>query len=133
MPKMSTQEAILRAYRFIRGFHGGDARAWVLQMLRNTSYTWLEKNRPIELSVEFGEELHQQPAATPASLAIAGDERERLIRALETLPPGPRFRQPGFRGFTAISTAGWHGNVTPLPRPASIICRSRPLCRSARL
>jgi RNA polymerase sigma-70 factor, ECF subfamily len=47
------QEALLRACRFIRGFHGGDARAWVQQIVRNTCYTWLEKNRPRELSVEF--------------------------------------------------------------------------------
>jgi len=34
-----TQEAMLRAYRFFRGFHGGDARAWLLQIVRNTCYT----------------------------------------------------------------------------------------------
>src|ERR1700731_1069478 len=85
------QEALLRACRFIRGFHGGDARAWGLQIVRNTCYTWLEKNRPRELSVGFNEELHQQSDATPESLAIAGDERERLTRALETLPP--RYRE----------------------------------------
>src|SRR5260370_40840061 len=43
------QEAMLRAYRFFGGFHGGDARAWLLQIVRNTGYTWLEKNRPVEL------------------------------------------------------------------------------------
>ena len=59
----AAQEAILRALRFFRGFHGGDARAWVLQIVRNTCYTWLEKNRPMELSVEFDEELHQQSEA----------------------------------------------------------------------
>lgn len=85
------QEAILRAFRFFHGFHGGNARAWVLQIVRNTCYTWLEKNRPTELSVEFNEELHQQSEASPESLAIAGDERERLTRALETLPP--RYRE----------------------------------------
>src|SRR5579863_4901430 len=85
------QEAMLRAYRFFRGFHGGDARAWLLQIVRNTCYTWLEKNRPVELMTEFDEEMHQQSSATPEALAIAGDNRERLTRALETLPP--RFRE----------------------------------------
>ena len=85
------QEALLRAYRFFRGFHGGDARAWLLQIVRNTCYTWLEKNRPVEMMTEFDEELHPQPAANPEALAIAGDNRERLVRALETLPP--RFRE----------------------------------------
>ena len=41
--------------------------------------------------VEFGEELHLQPVATPESIAIADEGRERLSRALETLPP--RFRK----------------------------------------
>jgi RNA polymerase sigma-70 factor (ECF subfamily) len=85
------QEALLRACRFFRGFHGGDARAWLLQIVRNTCYSWLEKNRPRELMVEFDEELHLQPVATPESIAIADEGRERLSRALETLPP--RFRE----------------------------------------
>jgi RNA polymerase sigma factor (sigma-70 family) len=85
------QEAMLRAFRFFRGFHGGDARAWLLQIVRNTCYTWLEKNRPVELMTEFDEELYPQSGATPESLAIAGDNRERLTRALEALPP--RFRE----------------------------------------
>ena len=85
------QEALLRAYRFFRGFHGGDVRAWLLQIVRNTCYTWLEKNRPVELSMEFDEELHLQTCATPETLAIAGDDRKRLTLALETLPP--RFRE----------------------------------------
>ena len=85
------QEALLRACRFFRGFHGGDARAWLLQIVRNTCYSWLEKNRPRELMVEFDEELHPRPVATPESIAIADEDRERLIRALETLPP--RFRE----------------------------------------
>src|SRR5947207_13953841 len=29
------QEAMLRAYRFFRGFRGGDARAWLLPIVRN--------------------------------------------------------------------------------------------------
>jgi RNA polymerase sigma-70 factor (ECF subfamily) len=85
------QDAMLRAFRFFRGFHGGDARAWVLQIVRNTCYTWLEKNRPLELSTEFDEGLYPQSGANPETLAIAGDNRERLTRALADLPP--RFRE----------------------------------------
>jgi RNA polymerase sigma factor (sigma-70 family) len=85
------QEAMLRGLRFFRGFHGGDARAWLLQIVRNTCYTWLEKNRSVDLSTEFDEELHAQPSSTPETLAIAGDNRERLTRALEELPV--RFRE----------------------------------------
>jgi RNA polymerase sigma-70 factor, ECF subfamily len=85
------QEALLRACRFFGGFNGGDARAWLLQIVRNTCYTWLEKNRPMDLSMEFNEELYQQTSATPETLAIIADDHKRLTLALETLPP--RFRE----------------------------------------
>jgi RNA polymerase sigma-70 factor (ECF subfamily) len=86
-----TQEAMLRAYRFFRSFHGGDARAWLLQIVRNTCFTWMEKNRPPEPTAEFNEEVHVPNSITPEALAIAGNNRERLARAIETLPP--RFRE----------------------------------------
>ncbi len=45
----------------------------------------------MELMTEFDEDLHTQSGTSPEALAIAGDNRERLTRALETLPP--RFRE----------------------------------------
>jgi RNA polymerase sigma-70 factor (ECF subfamily) len=86
----AVQEAILRACRFFDRFHGGDARAWLLQIVRNTCYTWLEKNRPAELMTEFNEEVHQQPSSNPETLASRSDDRERLMRALESLPARAR-------------------------------------------
>ena len=84
------QEAMLRAYRFFHRFHGGEARAWLLRIVRNTCYTWLEKNRPAELMTEFNEELHQQPSPSPEALASLTLDRERLKRALESLPARAR-------------------------------------------
>jgi len=84
------QEAVLRAYRFFEQFRGGDARAWLLQIVRNCCYSWLEKNRPSELVIEFDEQLHQHPAPDPESLAARSDERQRLMLALESLPPRAR-------------------------------------------
>jgi RNA polymerase sigma-70 factor (ECF subfamily) len=40
------QEAMLRAFTFFDGFRGGDARSWVLKIVRNTCFTWLQANRP---------------------------------------------------------------------------------------
>jgi len=85
------QEAMLRSYRFFPGFHGGDVRAWLLQIVRNTCYTWMEKNRRENDMTEFDEELHAPPSTSPESLAIAGDDRQRLTHALESLPP--RYRE----------------------------------------
>lgn len=86
----AVQEAMLRAYRFFERFRGGDARAWLLQIVRNTCYSWLEKNRSSELMTEFDEELHPHPAPTPETLAAQADERQRLMTALESLPARSR-------------------------------------------
>jgi RNA polymerase sigma-70 factor (ECF subfamily) len=86
----ASQEAMLRAFRFFNGFQGGDVRAWLLQIVRNTCFTWLEKNRHVKDMTEFDEELRGSPSPTPESLAIAADGRERLTHALESLPPGYR-------------------------------------------
>ena len=40
------QEASMRAFKNIRGFSGGNPRAWVLTIVRNTSYSWLAKTDP---------------------------------------------------------------------------------------
>src|SRR5580704_1119881 len=40
------QDASLRAFRAIRQFSGGSARAWVLRTVRNTACSLLRKNRP---------------------------------------------------------------------------------------
>jgi RNA polymerase sigma-70 factor (ECF subfamily) len=95
------QEALLRSYRFFGGYHGGDARAWLLQIVRNTCYTWLEKNRPVEQMTEFDETLHSadtqvmpihaQLGGSPEAQAMASEDRERLSQALEQLQP--RFRE----------------------------------------
>ncbi len=81
---------MLCAYRVVERFIGGDARAWLLQIVRNTCYTWLEKNRPSELMAEFDEEVHHRPSATPETLAFQADERQRLMLALESLSPRSR-------------------------------------------
>lgn len=82
------QEACLRAYQFFDGFHGGDGRAWLLKIVRNTCYTWLEKNRPREPMTTFDETTHSAgaPAAGPEAGLVAGEERELLRQALAELP-----------------------------------------------
>ena len=80
------QEAVLRAYRFFSGFRGGDARAWLLQIVRNSCYTWLEKRMPTELITEFNEELHPVTSMNPETIALQARDRAKLLNALESLP-----------------------------------------------
>jgi RNA polymerase sigma-70 factor (ECF subfamily) len=49
-----TQEASLRAFKFFGGFRGENPRAWLLTIVRNTFYNWLQKNRPPEIAGEIG-------------------------------------------------------------------------------
>jgi len=50
------QEACLRAFKFLDGFRGGNARSWLLAIVRNTYYSWLEKHRSQALNVTLDEE-----------------------------------------------------------------------------
>ena len=84
------QEAMLRAFRFFDQFRGGDARGWLLQIVRNSCYSWLDKHRPEELMSEFNEEMHHTSAADPERLAVQSGERAYLMQALESLPPRSR-------------------------------------------
>lgn len=88
------QEAYLRAFRFFGGFRGGDARAWLLKIVRNTCYNWLERHRALELehAAEFDEDLFvPDPYAPDAEKVILQDDSIRLLRrALEELPPNFR-------------------------------------------
>jgi len=40
------QEACLKAHAGIAGYAGGNARAWLLAIVRNASYSWMARNRP---------------------------------------------------------------------------------------
>src|SRR5246127_2223762 len=40
------QEACLRAFRYFDSYREGDAKSWLLKIVRRTSYDWLERNRP---------------------------------------------------------------------------------------
>jgi RNA polymerase sigma-70 factor (ECF subfamily) len=82
------QESYLRAFKFFDGFHGTDARAWLLAIVRNTCYTWLHQNRGRETMASFDEEIHtiENEASNPAKLVLKSDDRELLKEALEELP-----------------------------------------------
>ena len=80
------QEAYLRAFRFFDGFHGSDARAWLLKIVRNTCYSWLQKNRGQAIMTEFDEKQHSIESRDPEA-AMIGTIDGRVVRhLLEDLP-----------------------------------------------
>lgn len=84
------QEACLRALRHFGGFRGGgEGRAWLLAIVRNTAYTWQRRRGADALTTEFDESQHSGAIAheNPEAVAVAAGDRESLRRAIDELPP----------------------------------------------
>src|ERR1700730_12232095 len=80
------QEAYLRAFRFFDGFKGGDGRAWLLAVVRNTCLTWLRRGQGSPLVV-FDERTHSasQGASTENTL-VQQAKLGSLRECVESLP-----------------------------------------------
>jgi RNA polymerase sigma factor (sigma-70 family) len=87
------QEAILRALQFFDSFNREQVRPWLLTIVRNTFYTWLRKNRPLELAEPFKDDSPAQSERTdPREIAILNADRQGLAEAIERLPR--EYREP---------------------------------------
>jgi RNA polymerase sigma-70 factor (ECF subfamily) len=82
------QEAYLRAFRSFSGFHGTNGRAWLLTIVRNTSYTLLKKNRAVDFTTPFDEEIHAtgQESVSPATILEHCEDAELIREAMDELP-----------------------------------------------
>ncbi len=81
------QEAFLRALRHFHAFKGGDARPWLLAIVRNTCYTWLKQNRfPEEETIDDNTHPHSEDASDPETLLLRETDRQLLRSALTRLP-----------------------------------------------
>src|ERR1700722_1447605 len=94
------QEALLRAFRFFDQFRGMDARPWLLKIVRNTSFTWLQQKRAKNaVSLDDDEEDQNQiqgaaasshaagsVSAAPPELMLAKVDRQIMNAAIERLP-----------------------------------------------
>jgi RNA polymerase sigma-70 factor (ECF subfamily) len=94
------QEALLRAFRFFDQFRGIDARPWLLKIVRNTSFTWLQQKRAKNaVSLDDDEEDQNQiqgaaasshavqsDSTDPEELLLAKVDRQIMNAAIERLP-----------------------------------------------
>jgi len=81
------QEAYLRALRAFDGYRGGDARAWMLSIVRNTCYTWMQRRGG--LPAMLGDDVAELPDsadAGPEAHALRRADAHVLRGALEDLP-----------------------------------------------
>jgi RNA polymerase sigma-70 factor, ECF subfamily len=87
------QEAVLRAYRYFDSYREGDAKSWLLRIVRRTCYSWLERNRPADVVPleaeaapnEGGADAPRGTTNTEALLQSRSDLR-RLDVLVEALP-----------------------------------------------
>lgn len=92
----AAQEAYLKAFRAFDGYAGGNARAWILAIVRNTCMTRLSRLRSDSKVVlfdtatadrEFGSaEAFLDPARPADEILVSENERKRVHGALKKLP-----------------------------------------------
>jgi RNA polymerase sigma factor (sigma-70 family) len=82
------QEAYLRALNSFAGFHGTDGRAWLLAIVRNTCYTWLQRERAHGPATAFDEAMHGVTAdsLSPEAVVLREEDRQSVRQAVEALP-----------------------------------------------
>ena len=82
------QDAFLRAFKSFGGYHGGNSRAWLLTIVRNTCYTWLQKNRVLDLAEPIDDKLDELELdfADPEVLLLQRVDAQTVRQALQELP-----------------------------------------------
>jgi RNA polymerase sigma-70 factor, ECF subfamily len=83
------QDAYLRAISHFAGFRGGDGRAWLLTIVRNSCYDRLKQKAASGQNTDFDETVHSAGRQTPnPETALLLAERTELVRkSLAELPP----------------------------------------------
>jgi RNA polymerase sigma-70 factor (ECF subfamily) len=81
------QEAYLRAFRFFDGFKGGDGKAWLLAVVRNTCLTWRRRQKSAQADVAFDETAHGPDRAVTAEAGLVEAANLAPLRnCIESLP-----------------------------------------------
>jgi RNA polymerase sigma-70 factor (ECF subfamily) len=83
------QEASVRALRFFSSFHGASPRAWLLTIVRNTCYTWLEQKRARGPATPLEAEVCdiRSDAMTAETHLLRQENQQSVRRAVAELPP----------------------------------------------
>ena len=83
----AVQDAVLRGLRYFGSFREGDARAWLLAIVRNCCLSWHRRQRIARVSVPLTDvDLVDVAAPDTDARAVARSERAALERAIATLP-----------------------------------------------
>lgn len=74
------QEACLKAHAGIATYQGGNARAWLLAIVRNASYSWLARNRPRAV-IAVGDLADLDEVASPPETGLDSPEAALIAKA----------------------------------------------------
>ena len=130
-----TQDSMLRAYRFFDGFRGTNAKAWLLAIVRNASYSWLARKRAsasvagadVSPRADDADADAAATEETPESLLSTKVELAALQGSLDELPVEYRevlvLRELEELSYKEISTAA----DIPLGTVMSRLARARAL------
>lgn len=90
------QESCVRALKYFDSFHGTDARAWLLTIVRNTTFTWLRQHRMQALTITIEDDYFDSAAAAsdasglsspnPETQLVQQADADQLRQAIERLP-----------------------------------------------
>jgi RNA polymerase sigma-70 factor (ECF subfamily) len=132
------QEAVLRAFRYFDTYREGDAKSWILRIVRRTCYSWLERNRPADVVPLDDEEVLDDGIAgvlvsagnTEALLQNRSDLR-RLDLLIEALPAPLRevivlreLHELGYREIADITGVPIGTVMSRLHRARSVLRRA---------
>ena len=81
------QEACLRAMRYFDSFRGDQVRPWLLQIVRNTCWSWLGDNRPGDVVPFDDTDEDVAPSSDePHANALRNADRAQVNQAIAALP-----------------------------------------------
>ncbi len=76
------QEALLRAFRSFGGFRGGDAKPWLMAIVRNCHFSAMRQKKPNAPLTED----HPAPEPDPEAEALKSDHARKLKAVMAGLP-----------------------------------------------
>jgi RNA polymerase sigma-70 factor (ECF subfamily) len=129
------QEACLRAFRYFDSYRDGDAKSWLLKIVRRTCYSWLERNRPadvvsLEAEAESGDTVATDSGDAEALLERRSDLR-RLDQLIEALPMPLRetivlreLHELGYREIAEVTGVPIGTVMSRLHRARSLLLRA---------
>lgn len=84
----AVQNACLRAYRFFDAQQGPSPKAWLMAIVRNAAYDWIEERRRRSLEEQYDDEAHglAAPGDSPHAASERASEARRVRECIAALP-----------------------------------------------